>query len=316
MAPSSHPRKVLLTTDSSLPCQPPLAVILHDARNKLTVIGVGLDERTKVAAGYEKQRYESMSKAIEIVRDETKRLLDLARNGITDPIQFEEDMWHLCYRFRPTLSLVHEPQKEKFMVSREILEQSVGEFDGLIERGLLLIQARQPEDKPIYGNISEFVSTVVQNYQRLYPQICFTFNIDSDCNTSFYPTSIKRALENLLNNAIQALPEANGRIVVGLEERFYNAAEKPFEEIQDGIYVSIEIRDNGSGISEDILEQIQHSPITTKEDGSGIGLVSARKSMIQHHGHLFVESEEEHGTKVTALLPSTFPPPARLPKIG
>ena len=286
---------------------------MHDARNKLGPVIVGLDERAKSPDG---SRYERLVKTAEAIRDETKRLLDLAKDEIADMPQFKEDMWDLCYKFRPSLSLLRDPQVEKFIVSRELLDQAVGEFDGLIERGLQHIQNQPPEDKPIYGNISEYVSTIVQNYQQLYPQICFTFNIDSGCNTSFYPASIKRALENLLNNAIQALPEANGRIVVTLEERSYGADKKPFEEIENGIYIGIEIRDNGSGIPEEVLDKIQHSSITTKEGGSGLGLVSARTSMIKHQGHLFVESEEGKGAKVTALLPSKFPPPARLPRIA
>lgn len=272
-----------------------------------------LNERGNGPEGW---RYERLVETAEIVRAETQRLLHLVKTGVPDSFRLEDNLWHLCYKIRPALSLIQDPHEETYMYPRKLAVQSAIEFDSLMERGILHLKAQPPEDKTIYGDISEFVSAIVQEYRCRHPQIDFVFDSDKDYRTIFCPMSIKLALENLLNNAVQALPPTNGRIVIGLNERFYGVTQKPFEEIRDGIYVGIEVRDNGSGIPGNMLDQLQHSPVTTKENGSGLGLVSARNSIIQHRGYLFVESEEGHGAKFTALLPSKFPPPARIPKIA
>ena len=90
---------------------------------------------------------------------------------------------------------------------------------------------------------------------------------------------------------------------------------KPFVEIEEGNYISIEIQDNGSGVPEEVMDSLPHSLVSTKVGGSGLGLVSAMATIFSHDGHLFIESELGRGTKVTALLPSGFPPPPRLPTI-
>ncbi len=65
--------------------------------------------------------------------------------------------------------------------------------------------------------------------------------------------------------------------------------------------VQIEIRDNGAGIADDVLDEIFIPFFTTKRDGSGIGLSLCRQIMIAHHGDIVIESGED-GTTVGLLF--------------
>lgn len=297
-------KKVLLTS-GRYPNLHPLATVIHDANNKLQLVLVGLEERR---GEFDESCFETMTTVAERVRSKIQTLLESIRSGNIKMDEFSENLTYLRGRLGPIPEHIRDVGGRKFFVSHNAFECAVSEFDMLMERGLHFIQAQPPEDQPTPGNISEYVSGIVLDYQRLYPHICFQSSTEVNCEILFHPPSIKRAVENLLINAIQALPEEGGKILVRIEDRFYNTEDKPFAEIDDGAYINIEIEDNGSGIPEDVLDELRHSPVTTKEDGSGFGLVSARKSMIRHKGHLIIESGEGGGATVTALLPSSHPP--------
>ena len=65
--------------------------------------------------------------------------------------------------------------------------------------------------------------------------------------------------------------------------------------------VLIRVRDNGSGIADDAMDQVFIPFFTTKRDGSGIGLSLSRQIMTAHHGEIVVESDD-NGTTVSLLF--------------
>jgi signal transduction histidine kinase len=76
---------------------------------------------------------------------------------------------------------------------------------------------------------------------------------------------------NLVLNAIQALGE-NGQIVIRMEEQ------------EESIVVEVE--DSGPGIPEEILPRLFDLVFTTKEEGTGLGLVSCKAAVEQHGGSI------------------------------
>jgi two-component system sensor histidine kinase VicK len=77
------------------------------------------------------------------------------------------------------------------------------------------------------------------------------------------------ACANILNNSIQSFEGKSGEISVKFSE--------------DENYVLIEISDSGPGISEEVLPIIFEPLITTKQEGTGLGLVSC-KNIVENHG--------------------------------
>jgi len=65
----------------------------------------------------------------------------------------------------------------------------------------------------------------------------------------------------------------------------------------------ITFRDNGCGISKEMLEQLFLPFVTTKKDGNGLGLALSHKIVQEHHGTITVESKEGFGTTFNILLP-------------
>jgi nitrogen fixation/metabolism regulation signal transduction histidine kinase len=97
---------------------------------------------------------------------------------------------------------------------------------------------------------------------------------------------IEQTLINLVKNSIFAL-ENRDRPVIHL-----NAS-------QHDKQVSIEVKDNGKGISADILDTIFTPFFTTRKGGSGIGLSLARQVMLMHNGRIHVTSKEGEQTLFT-----------------
>lgn len=103
---------------------------------------------------------------------------------------------------------------------------------------------------------------------------------------------IEQVVLVLVMNAIDAMPRGGNLWL----RTAMNAAQ---DEIQ------IEVRDDGMGISPEILPTIFEPFQTTKEKGHGVGLGLAvsRSIMDRHHGHIDVQSELGKGTTFTIGLP-------------
>ena len=98
------------------------------------------------------------------------------------------------------------------------------------------------------------------------------------------------ALENLLCNAFEAIPEGepNHTVTVG-------AAREPSR-------ILLDVSDDGPGMDARTREQALSGFFTTKTDGSGLGLAYASRVAEAHGGDLILESVEGVGTKVTLVL--------------
>ena len=101
---------------------------------------------------------------------------------------------------------------------------------------------------------------------------------------------LKQALLNVVLNGAQAM--ASG----GLLE----------VELSDGTrWASIQVRDQGPGIPDDIRPRIFDLYFTTKKEGSGIGLAMTYRIVQMHHGQIDVESKPGSGTTFVLRLPLT-----------
>jgi len=67
-------------------------------------------------------------------------------------------------------------------------------------------------------------------------------------------------------------------------------------------HVVMEIGDNGTGVLVDIARKIFVPFFTTKEDGSGVGLVLTRQDVIAHGGFATHDDSEEAGAKFNLIF--------------
>lgn len=131
---------------------------------------------------------------------------------------------------------------------------------------------------------------------------------------------IRESLINILVNAYEAL-EGHGTITVSAECAFQRAGGDTGSGTRSGAardaaasaaspgsaagehFLVIRIQDSGPGVPHELIDRIFYPFFTTKTNGSGIGLASARKAVESHGGWLDVESEPGRSTTFTMKLP-------------
>jgi len=112
------------------------------------------------------------------------------------------------------------------------------------------------------------------------------------------PRKLGQALTNLLQNALEATPP--GGSVRWVAER-------------EGAEALLGVEDCGPGVSPEVLARLAGGGVTTKPDGSGIGLLVARAIAEQHGGRLLLETPPGGGCRALLRLPLA-PPRAATPE--
>jgi len=125
-------------------------------------------------------------------------------------------------------------------------------------------------------------------------------------------TQLRQIVMNLVINAADAIGGKTGLISVRTyaceagAELLRQAMGRP--ELPAGLYVGLEVTDNGSGMSPETLARIFEPFFTTKFSGRGLGLAAVQGIVQSHHGALFVESQPGVGSIFRLLLPATEGP--------
>ncbi len=114
-------------------------------------------------------------------------------------------------------------------------------------------------------------------------------------------SKIQQVLQNLLVNALHALPPRGGRIVLSATEKILEKDEVP--NLSHGRYVEVTIRDNGCGIPAENLKKIFNPFFTTKKNGTGLGLATVLKIVREFSGEIRVTSTPKKGTTFHLYFP-------------
>jgi signal transduction histidine kinase len=122
----------------------------------------------------------------------------------------------------------------------------------------------------------------ILNHKLKYKQVDIVKEYGEIPTVEAYGGELNQVWTNLLDNALAAVPDQDGRIVI--------------KTCNDTLLhcVEIDIVDNGHGIPESIRERIFEPFFTTKDTGSGTGLgldISYRIVKARHGGSITVESE-------------------------
>jgi len=114
---------------------------------------------------------------------------------------------------------------------------------------------------------------------------------------------ISQVIQNIIINADQSMPDGGevlikaGNTEIGCDTSM---------QLNPGRYVTIEISDSGTGISEDHLSNIFDPFYSTKKKGSGLGLTTAFSIIKKHDGNITAESRYGTGTTFIIHLPASI----------
>ncbi len=109
-----------------------------------------------------------------------------------------------------------------------------------------------------------------------------------------HPDLLSQVLNNLIQNALQALEGCEGgKITLSLEIR------------QDEAWIAVQ--DNGPGIPPEVQARMFEFYFTTKRSGTGLGLAISKRLVEQMNGRIFAETQLGQGTVFYVVFPAYMP---------
>jgi len=176
-----------------------------------------------------------------------------------------------------------------------------------------LMDFSKPEPEYISYDIRHLVDDLLFSLrvQPRFKLIHFTLDLATEIpSVEIDVGQVQQVLMNLLNNAADAIEEHAVRNQSdGKEFKRQISICAGYDRVQERL--SIEISDNGVGMTEETLGKLFNLHFTTKKHGHGLGLYNCRKIVEQHGGELLVSSKEGEGTIFKLVLPRVQPKKAK-----
>ena len=194
-----------------------------------------------------------------------------------------------------TLYAGHLQKEDLAPVMRHTFANKLVDRLGNIEKQIrdMLIFSRSEIKLDETVNVFSFVEELVGHCEEIAEQKSMRFEADGDdflatdylqCNKE----TLLGALLNLLNNAIDA--QSEGELV----KLSWRNAESS---------IVITFKDRGIGMTKEHLERVQEGFVTTKQHGTGLGLMVVKAIARAHHGQFEIDSIEGAGTTASLTLP-------------
>ena len=171
----------------------------------------------------------------------------------------------------------------------------------------LLAFSRKQVLKVTSFNLDHAVQNMLKMVQRLLGE---DIRLSLDFNPGNHWVSgdfmqIEQVILNLCVNARDAMPHG-GELMIETGERVLQESDmQAYPDLTPGMYVTLNVRDNGMGMTEEVRQRIFDPFFTTKGkgQGTGLGLAMVYGIVKQHSGCISVASEPEQGSTFKILLP-------------
>ena len=187
------------------------------------------------------------------------------------------------------LSLMSEKLNVDTKKTLELIMKECQRAKDIIRRVLRFAKPSKGEVKDV--NICQSVDTVVGIVEKQFKSAGVEIKrkyLKDPPLVSVDDQQLQEVVMNLLNNAKDAMPDGG---VISITASLDNDRMK------------MDFKDSGSGMSEEVKQNIMEPFFTTKAEGTGLGLSICYGIIKAHNGEIKFESELGKGTTVTVLLP-------------
>lgn len=228
-------------------------------------------------------------------QDFARRLAHEIKNPLT-PIQLA------AQELAETYSGDDESYRRKLEHARAIIEEEVATLRRLV--GEFSAFAKLPSADLSSADLCELIQAIEDSIPAMLEDVghgtVAPVEVRVSCATRPIPVRmdlmmLKRGLDNIVRNAIEAAysakPSGGGRVLV----RGYATGDKGF----------VEVRDNGPGIPEEDWDRVFDPYYTTKTEGTGLGLAIVKKVVLEHRGEVRLDHAPEGGARFRIELPLT-----------
>ncbi|RBW68191.1 ATP-binding protein [Bacillus taeanensis] len=170
-----------------------------------------------------------------------------------------------------------------------IMESELERIQSIVNEFLMLAKPQKTNYQE--NNLEELFQHVIFLLKTQASSQNITINYEQDETVSPVHcdgNQLKQVFINIIKNATEAMPNG-GNIDISIKKR------------ED--HTLIRIKDDGTGIPQDVLSKLGEPFYTTKETGTGLGLMICFRIIEQHNGNISIESEEGNGTTFEIELP-------------
>lgn len=222
-------------------------------------------------------------------REVAKRIAHEIKNPLT-PIQLSAQRLQKKFADRsPDAGQVLDECTRTIIQEVEGLRNLVDEFSRY---------ARMPSAHPRPGDLHAVVRQVAQLYAGVHLGIALRTELDPTLPpVKLDPVHMKRALINLVDNAVAAIPD-EGEIVIRTQH--LTALGR----------VLLEVADTGQGFPPEDRDRIFLPYYSTKSPTGGLGLAIVNRIVLEHGGQIRIEENQPKGARLIIELPALAPVPA------
>jgi nitrogen fixation/metabolism regulation signal transduction histidine kinase len=224
-----------------------------------------------------------------------RRLAHEIKNPLT-PIQLSAE--RLRFKLLPELS---DQSADLLKRMSKTIVQQVDNMKTMVDA--FSQYARAPELKLYHMNINVLLTEVAELYRTNSQQTEIVLDLESLPDLQLDQNRIRQMLVNLVKNALEAIPKEQRVKQITLLTKCNQTLDSLCYK-----HIMIEIIDNGTGISEDIIADLFTPYVSTKSTGTGLGLSIVKKIVEEHAGKIFAKNRiDEKGNNIGAKMSICLP---------
>lgn len=202
---------------------------------------------------------------------------------IRNPLTVTSGFLQLLYK-----SMNISPEEKGYV---ELSLQELNRAEKIVSDYLLF--AKPQSANMVYSDMreeSEYTKNVIMPYAAIH-KVEVIFSFSNSLNTSYDRNQLQQCLINLYKNGIEAMKEKDGgTLFIEISESKQN--------------IIICIRDTGIGMTKEEIARLGKPYYSTKEEGTGLGMLMAYSTIHKVKGNIEVASEKGQGTTFLITIPT------------
>lgn len=157
------------------------------------------------------------------------------------------------------------------------------------------------------GNLNSVTRRVVTSFQKARPAgIQWQLQLQNHLySVKFDEAKVQQALLRIVENAVDAVGEVGTITITSRNLEITEPTHDLTAQLTPGLYVCIEISDDGKGIEPEYLPRIFEPFFSTKPGHRGLGLAWVYGIITNHRGGVAISSQARQGTSARIYLPAS-----------